>query len=169
MAENSGKNKEGKSNDKALDAFCEVLLALQNMQDSENLKKPKSELSEKNAVTNRIIALTIRQATHSAHPFGYSDGGKRVAQFISETALSQLECNGDSDNLICEHIIPISVLTKRITDNWSEWSSSNDNLKRCFKEYSATAIITVEEDKLFNKANKLRSNITAVRLKAEQI
>lgn len=132
-----------KRNKEALETYCDVLLALRDMRDTENLKKSKKELSPKNSVLNRIIDSAIRKATDSAHPFGYSDSGKETAQYISIAALDQRN-NGNADGLICEHIIPISILKKHIVSNWANWD--RNSLRDCFLEFSATAVITKEED-----------------------
>ncbi len=132
-----------KRNKEALETYCDVLLVLRDMRDTGILKKTKKELSPKNSVINRIIDLAIRKATDSAHPFGYSDSGKEATQYISIAALDQRN-NNNADGLICEHIIPISVLKKHIVNNWANWA--RDNLRDCFLEFSATAVITKKED-----------------------
>lgn len=131
-------------NEEALLTYCDVLLKLRDMQDRENLAKPRAELSPTNSVINRIISRAIRGATDSAHPFGYSDTGKDAARYISEDAFFQKE-KGKTEGLICEHVIPISVLTKHILDAWADWK--REELFQCFLDYSITAVVTKEENK----------------------
>lgn len=133
-----------KRNEEALLAYCEVLLVLRGMQDKDNLARPKNELSPKNSVINRMISRAIRNATDSAHPFGYSDSGKDAAQYVSVDALRQQE-RGTTGGLVCEHVIPISVLRRHILDGWANWK--REELFRRFLDYSITAVITEDENK----------------------
>lgn len=133
-----------KRNEEALLAYCDVLLVLRGMQDKDNLARPKNELSPTNSVINRMISRAIRNATDSAHPFGYSDSGKDAAQYDSEDALKQKE-RGKTEGLICEHVIPISVLRRHILDGWADWK--REELFSCFLAYSITAVVTEKENK----------------------
>lgn len=136
----------------ALNAYCDVLLMLRNLRDKENLARPKKALNTTNAVINRMISHAIRNATDSAHPFGYSDSGKNAAQWISHAAQAQLD-NGNAKDLIAEHVIPISVLTDYIVERWDTWD--RDDLVKCFQMYSVRAIVTAGEDSALGDA-KLR-------------
>lgn len=141
--------RDKKSNQKALKAYCEVLLMFREM----HLQIPKKELSEKDAVINHIIALLIRKATDSAHPFGYSDSGKIAAQHISPNAWEQLIDKENADGLTCEHIIPISILKEYIFEHWANWECGD--LEDCFQKLSATAIVTKEDDNQLKKTGVL--------------
>ena len=136
-------------NSEALLAYCDVLLKLRDMQDKDNLDRRKAGervgLAPRNAVINRMISHAIRNATDSAHPFGYSDSGKYAAQWISEDAKMDL-LNGSSAGLICEHVIPVSVMTSVIIDHWDDGSWDTKRLKCFFEKYSITAIVTERDN-----------------------
>lgn len=141
------KENNKKNNKEALKTYCDVLLVLRDMQGTENLRKSKSE---KDAVINHIIAFLIREATDSAHPFGYSDSRKIAAQYISEKAWVQLIKNDNAEGLIGEHIIPIGVLKEYIFEHWAKWRC--DELIDCFRKFTVTAIVTKEDDAQLKKA-----------------
>jgi hypothetical protein len=132
-------------NTDALLAYCEILLKLREMQDKDNLSRRKAgekvSLLPRNAVINRMISHAIRNATDSAHPFGYSDSGKYAAQWISEDALTDLR-NGNPSCLICEHVIPVSVLTSEMFSRWDKECWDTNRLKSFFESYSITAIVS---------------------------
>jgi hypothetical protein len=151
----------------ALTAYCEVLLALRDMQDAayrgrrQKSWKKKGGMLPKHSVINRMISHAIRNATDSAHPFGYSDTGKVAAVFISHDANEQLD-RGDKKGLVCEHTIPVSELEDYIRDQWINWEDDLPNriemLSKCFIDYSVRTILTKKQDGWLDR-DKLRKGM----------
>ncbi len=140
-------------NEKALRSYCGILLSLRKMLATENPNSGKKD--PVNSPIRRVIAATVRLATHSAHSYGYSDSGKLAAHFISKGAAAKLE-SGNNTDLVCEHVIPVGVLNGHIVQGWDKWNV--EHLMACFRHFSVTAVITKEEDAQINRAG-LRSKM----------
>ena len=101
-------------------------------------------------ICNDVIRTTIRKATEQ---LGCCAGrGKVTALFISESALSQINA-GDRSNIIYEHIVPISVLTKLFFLKIDDWNTVDDITKFIIDNAKTALITKAEDDRL--KAAKL--------------
>lgn len=135
-----------KTQQKHLNSYGVVLLNLVQLYKAAKLGNNDSL----EVICNDVIRTTIRKATEQV---GCCAGrGKVTALYISEDALSQINAGGGS-NLIYEHIVPISVLTKLFFLKIDDWNTA-DAITQFIIDNAKTALITkAEDDRL--KAAKL--------------
>lgn len=108
---------------------------------SQLLSHPKKD----NPAIKSITRFVVREATNTSSSLpGYDN--KLGAAFMSKKAYSQMQ-NKDFNNLIGEHIVPISVILRLLE---KQNNPSPEDIRKTVTKYSHRAIITKQED------NKLR-------------
>lgn len=116
------------------------------------------------AAIKSTIRFVIREATNTASNLpGYDN--KLGSEFMSLKAEEQLK-RGLFDNLVGEHIVPVSVIIK-VLENGNDFSK--ENISSTIKKLSAKAVITKKEDDLLKKAgfsNKMPLNWNTGDIKA---
>lgn len=123
------------SNLAPLQTYCKLIIEL--------LHKSKCPKDYHQSVMNHVLRKCIRYATDSVSRFPGS--GKDNALYISEAAQAQ-RATGDHKGLVCDHVIPVGVLTSEISRIWEIESWRDAELMDFLLEYAITAVITADED-----------------------
>jgi len=138
-----------KTQQKHLNSYSVILLAMAQLHKTATLDNDESQ----RVICNDIIRTTIRKSTEQV---GCCSGrGKVTALYISEHALAQISA-GDGQNIIYEHIVPISVLTKMFFDRINTWATAAE-ITHFIIENTKTALITTAEDALISSAKLTKS------------
>lgn len=121
--------------------YCEIA--------SQLLSRPDKE----NTIIKSIIRYVVRGAVNHATELPGHDN-KLGARYISKKAHDQIK-KGNRNELIGEHIVPISVVNKLLLELDCPSESEVGNL---IKKFSCRAVITTDEDKIL-KEKKFAKNM----------
>lgn len=101
-----------------------------------------------NPHTKHHIRTAIREATHKVTD--KKGSRKATAHFISESARQQME-NGNKDNLVLEHVIPVSYINELVLKLAKTRPLSEQDIANIVLDWTCLALITEEEDSRLTK------------------
>lgn len=101
-----------------------------------------------NPHTKHHIRTAIREATHKVTD--KKGSRKSTAHFISESARQQME-NGNKDNLVLEHVIPISYINELVLNLAGTRPLTSQDIASIVLEWTCLALITADEDSRLTK------------------